>query len=327
MKNIYGFTVLVSIFFCSPSAPLRAESAYSFSLSSSFGIIYGHSKELVYKYAGKDTLRSELIWDLKPLFYTGAAMDFSRTNPWERWGFFAAASLKYGFPSRTGVIVDWDWNDKDYDYLTHYSRHDAYSQGALLSDASLGFSFPFLEVLALKTGIGFSYMYFSWLAQDGFTQYAKTRIDTSGNYYHPWNPEIPKIPVSGPGIIYSQHWFIFSPVLALGLRLSPRFSLDIYASATPFVFCAAVDDHPARKLRFQDYLSWGLFLEEGIGLVFTPAERFELRLDWGFRHIGGSRGETYQKPTGEGSSSFSLSGEAGAGLYMRDVEISAKIRL
>jgi outer membrane protease len=319
MKNIYGFTVLVILFFCFPAFPLMAERAYSFSLSSSFGIIYGHSEELVYN-SGKDSLLSELIWDLKPLVYTGAALNFGRTNPWERWGFFAAASIKYGFPERTGDMVDRDWL-KGNGSLTRYSRHDAYSQGALLSDISLGFSFPFLEALALKTGICFSYMYFSWLAQDGFKQYA----DEVGK--DAWDSGIPKKAISGPGIIYSQRWFVFSPVLALAVKLSPRFSLEFYASATPFVFCAAVDDHLGRNLRFQDYLFWGLSLEEGLGFAFAPTERFEIRLDWDFRYLSGPRGETYQKSTGEGTSSFFPAGEAGAGLYTMDAGISAKIYL
>jgi outer membrane protease len=277
----------------------------------------------VYKSSGSETLLSELTWDLKPLVYSGAALDFGRTNPWERWGFFASASLKYGFPSGTGIIEDRDWLAATDHYVTHYSRHDVYSQGALFSDASLGFSFPFLEVLALKAGIDFSYMYFSWLAQDGFTQYA----EKSGGDYQPWHNGIEKAYASGPGIIYSQHWIIFSPVLALGVRLSPRFFLDFYVSATPFVFCAAVDDHLIRKLRFQDYLSWGLSFEGSIGFAFAPVERFEIRLDWGFRQISGSRGETYQKSTGTGASFFFPAGDAGAGLYIMDSRISAKIRL
>jgi hypothetical protein len=57
------------------------ESAYSFSLSSSFGIIDGYAEKLVYEYTGDDTLLSELIWDLKRLVYAGTALDFSRINP------------------------------------------------------------------------------------------------------------------------------------------------------------------------------------------------------------------------------------------------------
>jgi hypothetical protein len=168
-------------------------------------------------------------------------------------------------------------------------------------------------------------MYFSWLARDGFTQYS----GQSGGDYQPWHSGIAKAYASGPGIIYSQHWLIFSPVLALGVKLSPRFSLDFYASATPLVFCADVDDHLLGIIpqRFQDYLFWGLSLEEGIGFAFVPAERFEIRLDWGFRYVSGSRGETYKKPIGEGSFSFFPAGEAGAGLYTMDAGISVKIRL
>jgi outer membrane protease len=327
VKSIYAFALLVSIFFCVFPAALGAESAYSFSLSSSLGIIDGYAEELVYKYAGDDTLLSELIWDLKRLVYVGTALDFGRTNPWERRGFFAGASVKYGFPLKAGAIEDRDWADNNNDYLTHYSRHDAYSQGALLSDVSLGFSFPFFKALLLKPGIRFTYMYFSWSAQDGFTQYAKEDPPYSGNF-PPWDSGITKSPVSGSGILYSQHWFILSPVLAAALKLSSRSSLDFYMAATPLIFCAATDDHLQKNLQFKDYLSWGLSLEGGAGFAFAPAERFEIRLDWGVRYLSGPRGETYKKITGsQTSSSFFLSGEGGAGLFIINTGISAKIRL
>jgi outer membrane protease len=331
MKNIYAFALLVSMFFCCFPAFLGAESAYSFSLSSSFGILYGSSEELVYKYAGDDSLYSELIWDLKPLVYAGAALDFGRTNPWERWGFFAGASVKYGLPLKTGIMEDKDWLDEDEDHLTHYSRHDAWSQGALLSDVSLGVSFPvFNALLLIKPGIRFSYLYFSWNAQDGFTQYSSK--NSSGDY-DPWNSGLAKTPVSGPGILYSQHWFIFAPVLAAALKLSSRFFLDFYAAATPLIFCAATDDHlvgiDQRKGRqFKDYLSWGFSFEGGAGFAFAPVEKFEIRLDLGLRYISGPRGETYQRTTGVTSSYFYLSSkEGGAGLFIMDAGISAKIRL
>jgi hypothetical protein len=168
-------------------------------------------------------------------------------------------------------------------------------------------------------------MYFSWNAQDGFTQYASKN---GAGDYEPWNSGIAKAPVSGTGLIYSQHWFIFSPVLAAALKLSSRSFLDLYMAATPLVFCAATDDHLQRSLQFRDYLSWGLSLEGGAGFAFAPVERFEIRLDWGFRYISGPRGETYQKTTGETNSSFYLSDkESGAGLFILDAGISAKIRL
>jgi outer membrane protease len=329
MKNIYVFPVLVSIFFFSLLVPLRADNRYSFSLSTSFGILYGQSKELVYKYGGDDDTRySELRWDLKPLYYLGAALDFSRTDPWERWGFFADLSFKYGLPRKTGIIEDRDWLANSGDFLTHYSRHDAYSQDALLSDVSLGFSFPFFGILLLKTGIGFSYMHFSWSARDGFTQYAST---TSGGDYKPWHSGLPKTPVSGTGIVYSQYWFIFSPILAVKLKLGSRFFLDLYVALTPMVFCTATDDHldPSKKVQYKDYLRWGFSHREGIGFAFVPKEKFEVRLDCGFRDISDIRGESYNKNTGSNSSDqFHLSSkDGGAGFFALDAGISAKIRL
>jgi outer membrane protease len=285
----------------------------------------GYAEELVYKSAGDDTLLSELIWDLKRLFYLGTALDFGRTNPWERWGFFAGASIKYGLPLKAGVMEDRDWLAEKGGYLTHYSRHDAYSNGLLFSDLSLGFSFPLFNTLLLKPGIRFSYMYFSWSAQDGFKQYVPD--PKSGEDYQPWDSGITKIPISGTGILYSQHWFILAPALAAALKLSSRSFLDFYIAATPFIFCAATDDHLQRNLQFRDYLSWGLSLEGGAGCAFALTERFEIRLDCGIRYISGPRGETYKKITGDTEPVFYLSGEGGAGLFILSAGISAKIRL
>jgi outer membrane protease len=327
MKNIYAFPVLVSIFFFCLLAPLRADNRYSFSLSTSFGILYGQSKEIVYKYGGDDdTYLSELRWDLKPLYYFGAALDFDRTDPWEKWGFFAGVSFKYGLPYKTGVMEDRDWKANSGDFLTHYSRHDAHSRDARLSDASLGLSFPFFGVLLLKTGIGFSYMYFSWSARDGFTQYSPA----SGGDYLPWNSGLPKTPVSGTGIVYSQYWLIFSPVLAAELKLSSRFFLDFSVAPTPIVFCAATDDHLLTKAQYKDYPRRGLALRGGMGFAFVPKEKFEIRLDCGFRYVSDVRGESYIKETGANSlNQFYLSSKdgGGAGFFALDMSISAKIRL
>ncbi|MDR1863564.1 MAG: omptin family outer membrane protease [Treponema sp.] len=327
MKNIYAFAILVSMFFFFSSAPLRAANKYSLSLSSSFGILYGHSEEVLYNDDGDDdTYLSELKWDLKPLYYTGTALDFARTDPWERWGFFGGVSLKYGFPSKSGIMEDRDWMAESGNFLTHYSRHDSYSQGALLSDISLGLSFPFFDVLLLKTSIDFSYMYFSWLAQDGFYQYASK---DSGGDYLPWTNDIPKKPLSGPGIIYSQNWFILSPVLAVEVKLSPRFFLDFYVAATPLTFCASIDEHLKAGFQAQDFSLWGLSLREGIGFAFVPKEKFEIRLDWGFRYISGTRGNSYIKETDDNAPNdyFQNGADGGAGLFALDVGVSAKIRL
>jgi hypothetical protein len=102
---------------------------------------------------------------------------------------------------------------------------------------------------------------------------------------------------------------------------------------TPLIFCAATDDHligfdQKQGRQYKDYLSRGLSLEGGAGFAFAPAEKFEIRLDWSFRHISGPRGETYWEKTGQTSSSFSLSTNVGgAGLFIMDAGISAKIRL
>jgi hypothetical protein len=331
MKNIHAFALLVILFSLCFSSALWGDNPYSFSFSTSFGILYGHSEEIVYKYSGKDDYLSELLWDLKPLFYTGFALDLAKTNPWVSWGFLAGLSIKYGLPLKTGVMEDRDWMDDDQDYLTHYSRHDSYSQGALLTDLSLGLSFPLSDTLLLKAQLKLSHMYFSWLAQDGYLQYAEYPA-VGKTDYQPWTSGVPKDPASGPGIVYSQSWLILAPLVGVDIKLSPRFFLDFYAAATPLVFCFDRDDHlyfggPSGK-RFQDYLFWGFSLDTGAGFAFVPVEKLEFRLDFGVRYIDGSRGDVYIKSTGVTSSDFYLSAHdgAGAGLLFLDAGFSMKIR-
>jgi outer membrane protease len=326
MKNIYTFAVLVSIFFFCFSSALWSDNQYSLSLSTSLGIIYGHSEEIVYKHPGKDDYLSELLWDLKPLVYAGLALDLAKTNPWERWGFFAGLSLKYGLPLKTGIMEDRDWLDDDQDYVTHYSRHDTYSQGALLADLSAGLSFPLSYTLLLKAGVKFSYMYFSWIGLDGYDQYAEAPAFGKTDY-KPWHSGLTKNPVSGRVITYKQYWFILAPVLGGEIKLSPLFFLDLYAAATPLIYCVDIDDHLKTQVRYQDYLSWGFALDTGIGFAFVPAEKVEFRLDCGIRYISGSRGDVYTKSTGVPSSGFHLSPEiAGGGYAAFDAGFSAKIR-
>jgi hypothetical protein len=86
-----------------------------------------------------------------------------------------------------------------------------------------------------------------------------------------------------------------------------------------------LDKHLTRNIQFNDYMRGGLLTEPGFRFSFFAGKRLELSLDFSWRHIGGTRGETW---TGSiGTANMVQDGEAGAGLSLADTGLSLKIRL
>jgi outer membrane protease len=239
----------------------RAPFPYALSLGTSAGFFYGHGEELVYKYPGKETYLSQLLWDIKPLLYIGTVLDFSRIRPLEKPGFFTGLSLKFGFPGRTGIMEDRDWQTQD-DELTNYSRSDSYTNGAFLLDVLLGLSLPVKNFAVFKIYWTFSWMSFQWTARDGYLQYSpneNTALDDS----------VEPAPLYGASVVYLQNWLLTSPGLAVNIPLFRHFRVDLKFQMSPFVFCGARDDHVLRDLEFVDDVSWGLYMERR-GLLPFP---------------------------------------------------------
>lgn len=321
MKTIYGFTFLVILFYiflCPPT--LQAESPdsdktfpYTFSVAASGGFLYGQSEEIVYKAPNSDAYLSQLLWDMKPLWYAGASLNFSQINPMEKLGFFMDLSLKFGIPSKTGTMEDRDWTADD-EHLTNFSSHDNYTRGAFILDFSAGLSVPIVSKLLINLYLGFSYMNFSWDSHDGYIEYE------TGN----WE----KIPFYGPAISYSQQWRIFLLGIQLNIPFKPfAIALSFQGSAGPFIYCADQDEHFSRNLQFRDYSSGGVLLEPKGAFTFSLHPKADLSLHIGGRYISGVRGITKERKTGLSSDgTFVKSGEAGAGYAMLDTGLSVKVR-
>jgi outer membrane protease len=338
MRNIVGFFILVSISFSLQQ--LHGEEnpgkwAYAFSISPTAGILWGRAEEILYKDPDSDTRISQLLWDLKPLVYAGTDFEFGPRNLWTKSGFTAGLSLKYGFPLKTGIMEDRDWLSDDA-YITNYSNHDAYANGVYMVDISTGFSWAFASRISLRVYGEFSYMYLSWTSQDGYIQYPK---DGNGNYLYdgskPWDPDLPKDPVYGTGIIYTQNWLMFSPSLSFALKLTRYFSLEMFTAWTPFIYAVCIDDHLMslsnvdRYTRGQDYLTGGSSLKEGIKFIFSPTEGFELGLSISCRFIDGPRGDSYERKMGinTGGDAFLSVYQGGAGLMALDAGFLLKVTL
>ncbi|MDR2259069.1 MAG: omptin family outer membrane protease [Treponema sp.] len=341
MKNIAGFIGFVIIFhtlIVCPRAwgqyggpvlsqyPIKDQFPYTFSITSAAGFLYGYGEEIVYKYSGKETYLSQLLWNIKPLFYAGGGLDFSRLNPMEKPGFFTALSLKFGFPGTTGIMEDRDWNAPE-DILSNYSRSDNYTDGALLFDYFLGLTLPLKSFALLKIQWGFSWMSFHWTGRDGYLRYPK---DKWGNYLYdvPLDDSAAKVPVSGPSISYSQDWLLTYPGLSMLIFLPWRLKLDIAFQISPLVFCFARDNHLLSAQEYTDYVSGGLYLEPRGSIIFSPTERFDLSLYVSYRFIKGAHGDSYTRATGSDKDEeyYQLAQDSGAAWYALDSGLSLKIR-
>jgi len=316
IRKIGGLVILIFFFLGSVEA---ADERYGFSLSSNIGFLYGQAEEIVYKYPKEDSYLSELLWDLKPLVYAGLGADFGPMDTSRNRGFTAALSFKAGLPLKTGIIEDRDWlnSDPKYDYLTWYSRHDAYSKTALLLDVSAGYFWRFAGSLSLSVFGEFSWMHFSWSAMDGYLQYSSKN---SNNYYQEWDDSIPKTYKTGELLRYKQDWFIFSPGVSLNWDINGFFSLKGLFNYSPLIYCADRDDHLIGDKTYFDYLYFGHYIKYGGEFIFSPSRNTDISLFALSKHITGTRGDIVHQAR-------RYNDEAGAGLSTLDLGLTVKFRL
>ncbi|MDR1900301.1 MAG: omptin family outer membrane protease, partial [Treponema sp.] len=300
------FTLIV----CGPAAAApNFFSGYAFSLELNTGFFYGQGEEAVY-FPGSGRRKSFLTWDMKPLFYYGAALDFSLTEPLEKAGFFGSFSAKFGVPAKTGDMVDEDWDIQR--QRIGFSRHDNHTESAVLTDLLLGASIPIKSRLALGLYGGFSWMRFSWTGRDGHGSYS-------------WNPSAS---FSGPVISYTQEWLLFYPGVSLLVPFFSRFALKFSFQGSPLIFCAARDHHITTSTEYHDRLRWGLYLEPGMELRFIPRKNCVLSLNCAYRLTESGDGDSSSKTTGPGGGNSSeLQTSAGAAIRVFTLGLSFKIGL
>ena len=326
MKNITVFTVFV-IFFFTQSAFARENTPgnYAFSLSPCFGMVYGHAEELVYPSDTIAPLLSELLWDIKPVFYYGLLLDFSRTGPTEQIGFFSNLSVKFGIPRSSGKMEDRDWMSVENNALTHYSIHDNHTKELFFLDFSAGVSFPLQQTLLLKTYVSFSYMHFRFSGKNGYGIYARGNPPDSGIFF-PIDDNPNRETFSGKVINYTQEWLTVAPGVSLGYYFLENFFAEISFKISPLVFCTDLDEHFTRDLQFRDYMQGGLFLEPGAALSFSCNSWIAVAFEFSWRYISGTKGQTYlREPIGTGK--YTQAGTAGAGLSVINTGLFLKITL
>jgi outer membrane protease len=317
------FAVFVIIIFCVRPVLAQENQSYSFSLCPQFGLLSGQAEEKVYPTDTKSALLSQLLWDMKPVFYYGLMMDFSPVRPMETRGFFSCLSFKFGIPGPSGVMEDRDWMSNENTALTHFSSHDNITKELFLFDLSAGYSFPFFNTLFVKTFINISYMNFRFSGENGHGTYAR---EVSKNIYAPINDNPIEWPFSGKVISYRQKWFYAAPGVSVGYGYKDIFLAEISFMISPLVLCADLDEHILKDWQFRDNMSGGIMLEPGFRFSVGVSKLLNISCDISWRYISGTRGPAYKRiPIGIGN--YDPAGEAGAGLSMLNTALVLKVKL
>jgi len=329
MKNITAFAVLVIMIVCVRPAFSQEEQAasYAFSTWTRAGMLFGQTEELVYpSSAYKAEWLSQLLWDVKPVFYYGLTLDFARARPLTQWGFFANLSLKNGIPGNSGNMEDRDWASVENTALTHYSIHDNITNELFLFDFSAGVSFPLKHMLLMKAYLTMSYMRFNFTGQYGYAIYARETPKGSGIYASINDaPHYYSFADWEKVINYTQKWLTIAPGVSLGYYFNDRWYAEVAFQISPLIFCDDLDEHLITGVQYRDYMRGGIFLEPGVHVSYSIGQRLELSLECSWRYISGTWGETYVSPLF--MENYVQQGEAGAGLSMIDTGLCLKIRL
>jgi len=287
---------------------------YSFSIGTSFGVLYGQAMEYVYPFQGetKGEFLSELTWDMKPVYYVGFNADFGLTNPFNKPGFFSSMAIKAGISGNSGNLEDRDWMSSVNSNLTHFSKHDNITDELVWIDFSIGTSLP-LKYLYLKPFISGSWMHFSFTGRNGYLQHSKENPEGSGMY----DPieTAPILPVQGKVISYQQDWFLLAAGCSIGTNILYPFSFDLSFKLSPYTYCAATDHHYPYTV-YKDFTSFGLFLEPK-GSISLDLKNIKFSLDASYRYISKTKGESY-------TNNYLGPNKAGAGLSAMNFQFLTK---
>jgi outer membrane protease len=269
-------TILAALLCCcavlARAAPFEG---HVFSFSTGTGLLIGEGNELVYQLGG-DTYLSRLDWDLKPLWYGGLTVDFSPRDIMKGPAFFFTLSLWSGiYTGGNGMMHDYDWIGGG--SLTDYSEHDVTVDRALVTDFSLGLSYPVGPSMALRLFAGVSYLNFSWTAYDG--SFLHTSSTPSRGTY------------SGPVVSYNQNWLILYPGAALYAEIGPRVQGILSFAASPLFWYAGLDKH-LPSTEFYDSAGGSLYVKPRAELSFFPRQGVRLSLIYSFTSIRSARGKT-----------------------------------
>jgi len=283
---------------------------YSYSLGLTYGFIYGKAKELVYPVDTKAKYLSELLWDMKPVFYYGAKFDIGKKNIMDRAGFFTSMSFKIGIPADSGKMEDRDWTSKKNDNLTHFSSHTNKTKEYYCADILIGVSIPIKTYLYIKPFLSGSWMHFAFSGRDGYRTYE----------YENWEV----IPFEGEVITYKQDWFLAAVGFSIGTNIVKPLAFELFFHISPLTYCDAKDEHLKTNIVYVDRTSFGLFIESKL-LISVILDRLIISLEGSYRYIGDTKGPAYRDSGNTGI--YFSNGKAGSGLSMFDISLAFKIKI
>jgi len=230
--------------------------------------------------------------------------------------------VKSGISGPSGVMEDRDWMSKENAELTHFSSHDNITKEIFLLDFSAGLSFPFANVLLVKTFVNISYMNFRFYGEDGYATYARP---LGSGKYAPIDDAPIEFTFKGKVISYSQEWFYAAPGVSLGYGYKELLLAEISFMVTPLVLCDGLDEHKTTKIQFRDRMTGGIMLEPGFRFSVAATRWLAVSCDVSWRYISGTRGLSYYRPIGIGN--YQQEGEAGSGLSILNTALLLKVRL
>ena len=285
---------------------------YSFGIAPLFGIVHGQSIELVYPTNTKGKFLSELLWDIKPVFYLGLEFEVKPKKIMNELGFLASAAVKIGIPGDTGIMEDRDWQSIENNALTNFSSHTNKTNEFYWIDLVAGISVP-LKYSYIAPYISGSWMRFSFAGRDGYRRYART--SGKGTYY-PINDNPDTGDFTGKVIEYEQNWFLLAPGFTIGTDILSPFSFNLSFQISPLIYCMAVDQHLLIGDTYYDFTSFGLFLEPKINVSYK-FKMLDFSLEFAYRYIN-SRGKTYKRAANSNRDVL-VANKSGTGLSTIDV--------
>jgi len=308
----------------------KRQRRYGASIGVHLGFIYGKSIELVYPTDTKGKYLSQLLWNMKPLYYSGINIDVGLNDIMSGKGYFSTLSFKAGFPVDSGIHENRDWMSIENSRLTHYSKHTNRTDNFFLIDWHNGISIP-VSIFYLKPFINFSWMHFSFSGSNGHGTYARgKKYDKDGipTEDHSQNPTMfypildnpRKIDYYGKLITYDQDWLLVAAGFSFGTNILSLFSINLSFQISPLTFCTAIDQHLTTGNTYYDYTGFGLFLEGGGNFSFKW-NFLVLSLELNYRYVSNTRGYTVIN-----KADYYAPNESGAGLSLMDTRFIIKFQ-
>ena len=279
----------------------KTDKINSFSIDT--GFLYGELGEYVYNQSQK---LSELVWDLKPLYYAGGAMDvhfFGR--------FFICSGYWSGVNKRAGEIEDTDWDPSG--AISRVSVHDCLLIQARFFDLNAGYS------IALESGHKIDHKIFFLLGY----KYQQIIVEAQNGYVE--SPSDIRINVAGVFIQYEQVYKI--PYIGIDWRtvFMQRLKIDVFCMYSPFVLCSATDYHVSSKMEYHDSFKGGTYISAGLLIGWIMNSAYSISISSTYSTVLEFKGDTYSVDVTTGSASDVYKNGAGANFEALEMKLGFSI--